>query len=56
MFLLHIEALSDRFAIASGNKIDVVLSAQQLVDCDTDNFGCSGGYPIKAWQYMNQVG
>lgn len=50
------EALSDRFAIASGNKIDVVLSAQQLVDCDTDNSGCSGGYPIRAWQYMNEVG
>lgn len=50
------EALSDRFAIVSDNKIDVVLSAQQLVDCDTENSGCNGGWPLKAWQYMNEVG
>ena len=50
------EALSDRFAISSNNNINVVLSAQQLVDCDTVNDGCRGGWPIKAWQYMTQVG
>lgn len=50
------EVLSDRLAIASGNVIDVILSAQQLVDCDKGNDGCSGGWPIKAWQYMVNVG
>ena len=40
----------------SHNAIDVVLSAQQLVDCNTVNEGCNGGWPIKAWKYMTQVG
>ena len=50
------EVLSDRFAIASQNQINVVLSAQQLVDCDTDNEACKGGWPIRAWQYMVRTG
>ncbi|KAK3750704.1 hypothetical protein QZH41_005744 [Actinostola sp. cb2023] len=50
------ETLSDRFAIASRNRINVILSAQQLVDCDTDNTGCKGGWPINAWNYMVKVG
>lgn len=50
------EALSDRFAVVSSNRINVVLSAQQLVDCNTVNDGCNGGWPLKAWQYMSEVG
>ncbi|XP_001630185.2 cathepsin B-like cysteine proteinase 4 isoform X1 [Nematostella vectensis] len=50
------EVLSDRFAIASKNQIYVTLSAQQLVDCDLDNSGCSGGWPINAWNYMVKTG
>ena len=51
------EVLSDRFAIKSGNADNVVLSAQQLVDCDTRSFGCNGGFPLKAWEYyMTEVG
>ncbi|KAL9953073.1 hypothetical protein ACROYT_G040428 [Oculina patagonica] len=50
------ETLSDRFAIVSNNGVNVVLSAQQLVDCDTVNSGCKGGWPLKAWQYMRDVG
>lgn len=32
------------------------LSPQQLVDCDTVNFGCDGGYPYAAMQYVSRVG
>ncbi|XP_031131975.1 ervatamin-B-like [Ipomoea triloba] len=34
----------------------VSLSEQQLVDCDTDNTGCSGGWPLKAFRYAEGVG
>lgn len=51
------EVLSDRFAIKSGNADNVVLSAQQLVDCDTHSQGCNGGFPLQAWEYyMTEVG
>jgi len=52
------EAFSDRQAIASNNAINVVMSPQALVSCDTQggNQGCDGGYPIKAWDYMVSTG
>lgn len=56
LIVIPLETLSDRFAIASHNQINVVLSAQQLVDCDTNNHGCTGGWPINAWNYMVKVG
>ncbi|CAG9566500.1 unnamed protein product [Danaus chrysippus] len=37
-------------AIKHGNLVE--LSEQQLVDCDSDNQGCQGGYPEKALQYL----
>ncbi len=52
------EALSDRLSIASQNQINIVLSPQDLISCDNKdgNQGCDGGYPIKAWQYMQSTG
>ncbi len=40
------EALSDRFCKAGK---DVVLSPQDLVSCDYNNYGCDGGYLNLAW-------
>ncbi len=40
------EALSDRFCIAGK---DVILSPQEPVSCDTNNYGCDGGYLIYVW-------
>jgi cathepsin B len=50
------EVLSDRLCIASGNKIDQVLSPQDLVSCEADNFGCDGGWPNLSWAYMQKTG
>jgi cathepsin B len=50
------EVLSDRFCIASNKKIDVVLSPQYLVSCDTAEFGCGGGYPGMSWKFLMSSG
>jgi len=47
------EALSDRFCIASNTHVNVVLSPEDLVACNTKiNQGCNGGYLPVAWEYM----
>lgn len=50
------EAFSDRFAIASNGKINVVLSPEDMVSCDTNDYGCNGGYMDMAWEYLAQHG
>jgi cathepsin B len=50
------EALSDRFCIASNKAQTPVLSPQYLVDCDSSSYGCNGGYPDLAWQFMQTNG
>ena len=51
------ESLSDRMCIATNGAIDVQLSPQSLVSCDIEgNFGCGGGIPHLAWDYMELAG
>jgi cathepsin B len=50
------EAFSDRIAIATNGATNVVLSPEQLVSCDTGNYGCSGGYLNVAWAYIAKNG
>jgi cathepsin B len=50
------EAFSDRICIATGGKVNVVISPQDLVSCDKSNFACDGGYLDKAWQYLQRTG
>jgi cathepsin B len=51
------EVLSDRLCIASGGRVNVVLSPQMLVSCDNGKSrGCGGGYPYNAFQYMANKG
>jgi len=50
------EVLSDRFAIATKGKVNVVLSPQDLVSCDKGDMGCNGGYLDKSWEYLKKTG
>jgi cathepsin B len=50
------EALSDRLCIATNGATNVVLSPQNLVSCDSSNYGCNGGYLNLAWAYFVKNG
>jgi cathepsin B len=50
------EALSDRFCIASKGSVNVVLSPEDLVECNSTNMGCDGGYLGMAWRYLQNTG
>lgn len=48
------ETLESAYAIKTGDL--EILAPQELVDCDTNSFGCSGGYPELALQYVEDHG
>jgi cathepsin B len=50
------EVLGDRFSIASGKPGSPVLSAQDMVSCDTGDMGCQGGFLPHAWSYLQTSG
>jgi len=50
------EVLSDRFCIDSKGTVNVVLSPQDEVSCDTGNMGCEGGQLAAAWKYLVKTG
>ena len=49
-----LEAVEVRQNIKS--KSNVVLSVQEILDCSTDNFGCTGGQPSAALEYIVENG
>ncbi|PRD34886.1 UNVERIFIED_CONTAM: Cathepsin B [Trichonephila clavipes] len=47
-----VEAISDRHCIHSNGKVNVQISAQDLLSCCSScGMGCAGGFPGSAWQY-----
>jgi cathepsin B len=50
------ESFSDRLCIATKAQTNVLLSPEDLVSCDTTNYGCSGGYLVLAWEFMASTG
>ncbi|KAJ8943322.1 hypothetical protein NQ318_004763 [Aromia moschata] len=47
-------ALEGQYSLMNGRSIS--LSAQQLIDCDTENDGCSGGNPMPSYNYVKDEG
>lgn len=50
------EVLSDRFCIFSKKSIDVILSPEDMVACDTQDHGCDGGMLNTAWDFLTSHG
>jgi len=51
------ESLSDRFCIYSNKEINVVLSPQNLLSCEEENWYCDMGSPPNyAWSYLQDTG
>eukprot|EP00470_Lotharella_oceanica_P012464 CAMPEP_0170195038 /NCGR_PEP_ID=MMETSP0040_2-20121228/60605_1 /TAXON_ID=641309 /ORGANISM="Lotharella oceanica, Strain CCMP622" /LENGTH=329 /DNA_ID=CAMNT_0010444103 /DNA_START=40 /DNA_END=1029 /DNA_ORIENTATION=- len=48
-------AASDRLCIATGGKVKVPLSAQEMCFCGSRN-GCGGGWPFSAWDVIGKRG
>jgi len=47
-----VEAISDRHCIHSNGKVNVQISAQDLLTCcEGCGMGCNGGFPAAAWEY-----
>ncbi|UYV62080.1 CTSB [Cordylochernes scorpioides] len=47
-----VSAMSDRICIASEGRVQVSISAEDLLSCcKTCGHGCDGGYPQDAWDY-----
>lgn len=52
-----VEAISDRLCIHSSAKVNVEISAEDLLSCcDECGMGCYGGYPSDAWDFWVQNG
>jgi len=49
-----VETMSDRICIASKGKINVHISAEDLLSCCSFicGMGCNGGFPGSAWEYF----
>jgi cathepsin L len=49
-----LSAAEDRICTSSGEKVK--LAAQEILDCDVNNFGCTGGYVNKVLQFGRSKG
>uniref|UniRef100_A0A8C5MQX3 Cathepsin B n=1 Tax=Leptobrachium leishanense TaxID=445787 RepID=A0A8C5MQX3_9ANUR len=53
-----VEAMSDRACIHTNGKVNVEVSAEDLLSCcgSECGMGCDGGYPSGAWNYWTEAG
>ena len=54
--LTALSAIEDRICAAPGSKGQVKLSAQEILDCDKGNHGCSGGYTSRVFNWGKRKG
>merc|ERR1712048_1330666 len=49
------ETIESHFILAHGQKYGVSLSPQQVTSCTTADYGCGGGEPMDAYDYVMSV-
>ncbi|CAI2372599.1 unnamed protein product [Moneuplotes crassus] len=54
--LIGVGILSERYCIQSGGETKLNLSVESILACDDHDWGCSGGYPDRAWDHMTDSG
>jgi cathepsin B len=55
--LSAVETLESAIAIKkNGTAADTRISVQHLIDCDSTNVGCVGGWPARAWKFFQKTG
>lgn len=55
--LSAVEALESALAIKTNSTAEFNrISVQHLIDCDTRNQGCLGGWPVRAWKFFYDNG
>ena len=54
--LSAIEVLAWRFCIATSGSINLVLSVQDILSCNDNNYGCEKGYSDYTWDYLSKTG
>jgi hypothetical protein len=50
------EVLSDRFCIATNGSFNEHLSPEYMVQCDSSNYACQGGYLDRLWKFLGRAG
>ena len=48
--------LSDRFCVGSKGAVNVELSPEYILECDSSNYGCNGGYLNTEWNFLASTG
>jgi cathepsin B len=54
--LVAVEILTERICISSNATQTTMLSVEDVLACDMKDWGCSGGYPDRAWDFMTDSG
>ena len=48
--------LGDRFCVATNGAVNVDLSPEYILECDSSNYGCNGGYLNTEWNFLASTG
>ena len=54
--MVAVQVLTERFCIVTNGTQKSMLSVNHVLSCDFKDWGCSGGFPDKAWDFLAEDG